>query len=149
MNSERFRPYASVHTLLLRDGKIFMLRRKDSWKNNYWGVPAGHIEGEEKMTVAAARETKEEAGVDVVPEDMKFVHIVHRIMFGDREYVDVYFVAEKWSGDPHNAEAHKASEAAWFPIDELPEDTIETIRAAVRKYRVGIQYSEYGWNGEP
>jgi len=148
-DEKRFRPYASVHTLLVRDGKIFMLRRIHSFKNGYWGLPAGHIEGEERMTVAAARETKEEAGVDVTPEDLKFVHIAHRVKFGDREYLDLYFVTEKWSGEPYNAEKDKASEAEWFPIDALPNDTIESILDAIAKYRKGIAYSEYGWNGEP
>lgn len=126
-----------------------MLRRIDSWKNDYWGVPAGHIEGEEPMTIAAVRETKEEAGVDVAVEDLKFVHVVHRITFGDREYVDLYFVTERWEGEPHVGEVHKASEGKWFPVDELPEETIQTIRAAVEKYRKGVYFSEYGWNGEP
>lgn len=51
--------------ILTRGNQVLLLRGASDFYENTWDLPGGHIqEGEEEMT-AAARETKEETGLEV------------------------------------------------------------------------------------
>ena len=146
--TERFRPFAAVYAMLLKDGKIFLIRRyQTGWQDGKYTLPSGHLDGEESVSAAMTREVREEAGVEIEPQDLQFAHVMHRVRLGEREYVDFFFVTEKWIGEPYNAEKHKADEAQWFPVDKLPDNTIDSVRTAVENYRKGIPFSEFGWDG--
>lgn len=148
MSVERFRPYAAVYVLLLKENSVFLLRRFNTgWQDGMYTLPSGHLEKEEGMVVSAIRETREEAGVDVSVEDMRFAHAMHRIRLGEREYLDFFFVTEKWQGDAHNSEEDKADDGQFFPLDALPENMIDSVRTAIEHYRSGVPFSEFGWDG--
>jgi 8-oxo-dGTP diphosphatase len=49
-------------SLIVRDGKILLIYRKDE---KHWEVPGGKVENDESPTEAAVREAREEIGVDV------------------------------------------------------------------------------------
>jgi 8-oxo-dGTP diphosphatase len=147
--SERFRPFAAVYVLLLRKNDIFLIRRfQTGWQDGNYGLPSGHLEGEERVADAACREVKEEIGVTIRTEEMKLVHVMHRIRLGEREYIDFFFVSEKWEGEPHNAEADKCDDAKWFSLDALPQNIVPSVQAAILRYKEGVLFSEYGWDGE-
>ena len=61
------------------------------------------------------------------------------------ERVDFFLEAQKWSGELKNREPDKCDQVAWFPLDELPENTIPYIKRALSNYRQGIWFEEYGW----
>lgn len=52
-------------------------------------------------------------------EDLEMIHIEHGI-FLHGEMVIFGFLCEQWSGEPINAEPHKADEGRWFHKDKLP-----------------------------
>lgn len=137
-------PYIASYVLLEKDGKIaFVLRANTSWMNNYYGLPSGKVEKNESYTAAAAREALEEVGVTVQPEDLTFVHVMHRQEGLD--WVDVYFKAEKWQGEVVNAEPDVHSELVWLDPQNLPENTIPSVRYALEQIQAGKTFSEYGW----
>jgi ADP-ribose pyrophosphatase YjhB (NUDIX family) len=94
--------------------------------------------------VATAREAKEEAGVDVNPEELKFAHCMHRLQNDER--VDFFFTTDKWQGQPKNMEPEKCDDLSWFPLDSLPPNTIPYIKKALESYQKRIYYSEW-WEG--
>lgn len=55
---------------LIFDGKMLMGKRQD---NGRWTHPGGHLEPDESPEAGAIREVKEEAGVEISPEDL--VHL--------------------------------------------------------------------------
>ena len=66
-NGTRFeRP--SVRGIIIKDGKIAMVH---SLKYDYYKFPGGGIEGDENPIDAMIRETREEAGLSVIPETVK------------------------------------------------------------------------------
>jgi 8-oxo-dGTP diphosphatase len=141
----RFKLILSVYTILVKDDKVLLLRRANTgYEDGNYGLPSGHADGAEAGREAAARETKEEVGVDIVPHDMKFVHAMHRLQ--DDERVDFFFAADKWQGEPKNMEPEKCDNISWFPLNGLPENTIPYIREVLEAYRQGIYYSEF-WKG--
>jgi len=144
------RPYIACFVILRRDNKIAMvLRQNTGYMDGYYGLPAGKVEWGEVYTRAAVREAREEAGVRIEPEDLFFVHIAHR--HGDdgkvsMDWVDVYFEAAKWSGEPFNAEPAKSERLDWLNPDNLPKNIVPPQLAALKNIAKGIPYGEFGWN---
>ena len=138
-------PYIASYVILRKNGKVaFVLRENTTWMNGYYGLPSGKVEKNERFLKATVREAKEEAGVDIELGNLEPVHMVHR-KEPDMTWVDLYFEATKWEGEPHNAEPHVHSELAWLDPKKLPKNTIPCIRYALEQIEAGKIYSEYGW----
>jgi len=139
----KFTMHVAVNLILIRDGKALLLRRCNTgWKDGEYGVVAGHVDGNETIAHAMAREAKEEAGVDIAEEDLEVVHTQHRISEGS-EYIDFNLVAKKWTGEPQNLEPDKCDDLSWFPLDQLPENTIPYVRTVFESIGSGKYFSEW------
>ena len=42
-------------------------------------------------------------------------------------------------------EPNKCDDLIWVGLDNLPENTIDYIRAAINNYKAGISFSIFGW----
>lgn len=103
--NERFKLIASVYMLFRNGDKILLLRRANTgYEDGKYGLVAGHVDGDELLTKAAAREAKEEAGVDIEPENFVLKTVMHRRQEDER--IDFFFEVQEWE---------------WFAWDELPE----------------------------
>lgn len=72
MSNERFKITPAVHLLLIKNGKILLLRRKNTgFYDGSYSVVAGHLDGGETATSAMIRETKEECGITLNFESLK------------------------------------------------------------------------------
>lgn len=141
----RFRPRAAVYFLLMKDEKILLLRRFNTgWNDGNYSLAAGHIDGNEPAEAAMIREAREELGITVELEDLKFAHVSHRYA-PDHEYIDFYFTASQWQGEPYNAEPNKCDEVAWYSLDALPENIIPNVREVIAHYANKQPYSIFGW----
>src|SRR4029077_5708040 len=101
-------------------GKIaFVLRQNTNWGDGYYGLLSGKVDHGENYLITAVRETKEEAGVDVKPSDLKHVLTAHRK--SDSLWVDVVFETTRWQGKAYNAEPAKHAELVWLDPDALPD----------------------------
>lgn len=83
----------ATYVFLIRDQQFFTIRRSNTgWMDGKYTVPSGHVEEGETYLEAAIRETKEEAGVTLRPENVRFVHMSERDSGeGDRVWDDLYF----------------------------------------------------------
>jgi len=143
--NERFKLIPAVYLLLRKEDKVLLLQRANTgYQDGKYSVVAGHMDGDELGTAAIIREAKEEAGIDLKPEDLKFVHLVHRLNreTGD-ERMDVFYEAFNWSGEITNIEPYKCSDLSWFSLDALPENMIPLIRNVLNRVKGGEYYSEY------
>ena len=70
----------SARSIIIRNGKIAMIH---SQKYDYYKFPGGGIENGENPIEAMIRETREEAGLRVIPESVKEYGYVHRIQKSD------------------------------------------------------------------
>jgi 8-oxo-dGTP diphosphatase len=142
--AERHKIIASVYMLFVRDGKILLLRRCNTeYEDGNYGLVAGHLDAHESLTAAAIREAKEESGVDIDANDLEVKTTMHRRQSDER--VDFFFEVKKWTNEPINTEPDKCDDLSWFPLDDLPPNTIPYIRQAIECYQKGILYSEFGW----
>ena len=134
----------TVHLLLFQGRKILLLRRfQPGYMDGHYSVPAGHLDGNERVRMAAVREAHEGIGVQIDPADIVFAGVFHR-REGD-ERVDFFVHVKHWSGVPFNAEPHKCDELRWVELDALPANTIPYVRRAIGNFQAGIQFEEFGW----
>jgi 8-oxo-dGTP diphosphatase len=142
--NERFRAKVAVHVFLVREGSVLLLRRANTgYEDGNYSVPAGHLEGDETATAAAAREVLEEAGVVIDADGLTFAGVMHRRANDER--IDFFFEARAWDGELTNAEPEKCDELAWYEFDDLPPNVVAYVRRAIENYRAGILFDGFGW----
>jgi len=118
MFDKRFVLRAASYLLLIKKDKILLLRRFNTgWEDGKYTLISGHLEGNETVKQAMIREAKEEAGM----------------------------VAEKWQGKPQIIEHDKCDDMQWFPLKNLPRNTLPHIRQAVENYFRKVPFSELGF----
>jgi 8-oxo-dGTP diphosphatase len=146
--TERHKILLAVYLVLIRRDKVLLSRRANTgYMDGQFSLPSGHVEAKEGALKALVREAKEEINIDIATQDIKLAHTMHRnIEPDDRqgyEYVDLYFVCNKWLGEPKNVEPEKCSEITWFSIDNLPDDMISEVEQALLEINKSSNYSEF------
>jgi 8-oxo-dGTP diphosphatase len=136
-----------VYVLVRQKGKLLLvLRTHTGYKDGTYCLPSGHVEAGESFRVAAARETIEETNVQVAVADLRHVHTLHRYDSPTSVRVDLFLEADTWQGEPRNMEPERHGAVEWFPMSDLPFDTIMDFQAeALRAIARGETYSEFGW----
>jgi 8-oxo-dGTP pyrophosphatase MutT (NUDIX family) len=145
--AERHRSIVDLHLILRRDdGRILLLRRAGGgYGDGRLHLPSGHLEAGESAVDGVIREAREEVGVTVTPEDLQFVHVMHRSgENGGHDRLGLFWQATRWVGEPYNAEPENCSELLW--VDQLPADTIGYPAAGIHRAADGVAFSLYGWN---
>ena len=141
----RYTYVGSVYLLLIKDNKILLLRRcQTGFQDGNYGVPAGHLEGDETVREGCVRETKEEIGLDISPEDLEVVHVMQRKGHKD-ERIDFFMTVKSYSGEIKNYEPDKCDDVRWFNLENLPDNTVDFMRVGIENYKKGIIYSEFGY----
>jgi len=134
----------AVYVILRQGDEVLLIKRQNTgYMDGKWGMPSGHVEDREKPTIACVRESKEEIGVDIDPNDLEFVLVNQRISKeDDHERLDYFFVAKKWSGEIINAEPHKCAAVEWFPLDDLPQNLVPEVAHALPLYETETYFSD-------
>lgn len=111
---------SGVTAVVRRGDELLLVKRADTLQ---WTPVTGIIDPGEQPAVAARREVSEETAVDVVVERLASVGVSREIVYdnGDRtQYLDITFECRWVAGEPYPADGENV-EAAWFPIDALPQ----------------------------
>jgi len=133
----------AVHIFLLRDEKVLLLRRQNTgYEDGNYGVPAGHLDGNETVIEAAIREVREEVGVSIDAEHLKVVGIMHRL--SQEERIDFFCAVTAWFGTPTNREPGKCDQLLWSSVNTLPQNTIPYIRKALENTAQNMWFEEFG-----
>ena len=146
--TNRFKLIPVVSIVLKKDNQILLLQcAPNTPYAGAYTLVGGHVDGKETFRQAAAREAYEEVGILINPEDLTFTHISHRKRDSDQqELVWIIFIAEKWTGIPHNNEPDKHSHMGFFPLDALPMPLKpDFIQAIFSNDKNSFSYSESGW----
>ena len=98
------------------DGRLLLVLRGQAPHRGRWSLPGGRLEAGETMAQAAARELREETGLDARIGEV--AGVVERIG-ADHHYVIVDLWAEL-AGDRAPAAASDAADARLVAISELP-----------------------------
>jgi 8-oxo-dGTP diphosphatase len=107
-------PKLAVAVLIARDGRILLGKRgPGSREPGKWSFPAGFVERGERVERAAAREAREETGLDIVVGDLVGLYS------SDGETVVLAVYEATAVGEPRAGD--DLTEVGWFAISELPE----------------------------
>lgn len=123
---------------------LFLRRCGTGYQDGNYSVVAGHLDGGEPVKAAAIREAREEIGIEVLPQDLHVVGVMHRL--SDDERIDFFLIASAWSGEVVNREPDKCDKLIWSSTDALPDDVIPYVRRALENYRCGTWFDSYGWD---
>ncbi|WP_406246256.1 NUDIX domain-containing protein [Streptomyces anulatus] len=106
---------------------------------------AGHCEREDAVS-CLIREAEEEAGLNLDPEGIDLVHVVHsQDSTSARPRIQLFFRARSWSGEPQVLEPDRCVEWRWFNPEELPDNVVPYTRQAIQAILDGRPYSDMGW----
>ncbi len=134
----------AVHLLLIKEGKILLLRRFNTgYEDGNYSVCAGHVDGNEVYYEAMLREAKEEIGVIIHKSELEPVQIMHRKSVDER--MDYFFVTSDWQGELKNMEPNKCDELKWFSLDNLPVNTVSYVKYAIQQYLNKQPFTDFGW----
>ena len=147
MTTERFKMSVYVSVVLIRNGKILLLKRsKHKVCGGLYAFPGGGVDGNEPVTTAAIREAQEEIGIKIDKQDLQFVHVFHFKRNEETEYINFFFVVQRWHGEPINNEPDKSDEIRWFDFQFLPEKMLDIHQHVFLMIQQNILFSEYGWD---
>lgn len=127
-------PQVGVGAVLVRDGRVLLVKRASPPSQGMWAIPGGHVELGETLQQAAARELREETGIiaragtpiytfDVIQRDkagrVRFHYVIVDIWME-------YIAGEVRAGDD-------AAEARWITPQELTTLPIHPATRALLK----------------
>ncbi len=124
-------PKAAAGVVVVQDGEVLMVRRGTGLRHGRWSIPAGFVEYDEDPAVTAARECREETGLEVELTALLDV-IPGEGLPGEASFLVVYagrvVGGERAAGDD-------ADRAAFFPLDDLPPLAFESTRRALERWK--------------
>ncbi len=146
MSRDRFRLLAACYLLPIKGKKVLLSRRFNTgWKDGWYSLIAGHLDGNESVSDSMIREAKEESGIEIAKKDLVPLTSVHH-KTEDSEYVDFFFAVKKWKGEPQIKEPNKCDDMSWFPIDKLPEKLLPHVKQIIQNLDSNVPFFEHGWN---
>jgi 8-oxo-dGTP diphosphatase len=129
------------------DSFLFVLRENTGFMDGNYSLPAGRVEENERFSTGAIREALEEIGITIDPANITHVFTQHRFSetSDKKQWVDVFFEASEWTGEPTNTEPDKHSRIEWLSIGNLPANIMDYQRHALVQIAAGESYGEFGW----
>ena len=98
---------------------LLIKRKKDPFKD-MWALPGGFVETDEEVQTAAARELKEETGLQVKREKLQFLDYFDAPDRDPRGRLISFAFGVKFTDKPTLNAGDDAGDARWFPLNELP-----------------------------
>jgi 8-oxo-dGTP diphosphatase len=113
-------PVAGIGVVLVKDGKIALIKRGNEPGKGKWSIPGGLVELGEHIEQTVIREAKEETCLDVT--NPRLVDVVDTVdLDGDGkvkyQYVIVDYLVQVVGGEA--MAASDAEELRWVPFDEV------------------------------
>jgi len=136
----------AVHLFLMKENKILLTRRFNTgYEDGNYSVPAGHIDGGEDVFTAMIREASEETGIEIHAANLRAVQVMHRKKFSE-ERIDYFFECKKWNGEIKITEPDKCDGLLWADVENLPENTVDYVRAAINNFMENKLFTVFGWS---
>lgn len=114
------RPIVGVGAVILREGRVVLVRRGREPLRGQWSLPGGALELGETLTAGVVREVLEETGLVVRP--LSLAGVFDRILPGENGRPQYHYVLVDYLCEPESGElcaGGDASEVCWCSADEL------------------------------
>ncbi|MFM9462727.1 NUDIX domain-containing protein [Streptomyces scabiei] len=141
--SKHYLSPANAMVLLQReDGRILAVRHNDTSATcpGQVTVIGGKLENGEFLDEGAVRELYEETGIRVAARDLEICQTVHYLGPNGMRVIGVVFTAQRWVGEPHNAEPDKHKAILWIDPGNPPSDCHPYTREVLANFMTGRLY---------
>jgi len=123
-------PKVAAGVLVIRDGKVLLVRRALEPQQGRWTLPAGFVDADEDPRLAAARECNEETGLEVETTGVLDV-------FSGREHsqgadIVLVFTARALGGTLRPGD--DADAVDFFGPGEIPELAFQATRRSIERW---------------
>lgn len=152
---EKQKAIVSVYMLFTKNDDVLMARRiNKSYMNNHYTIPTGHvdniIDGEKTIVEppidAVIREGLEEAGVEILVEDVEHVLTQFKPSIDVPEpRICLYFKINKWTGELVNKEPNQADNFAFYSMNKLPEPLMPELASAFKAIAEKRSFDQFGY----
>lgn len=130
-------PSIGVGVLVLKEGRILLGKRTGAHGEGTYAAPGGFVECGETLEEALRREVREEAGIEV--EDIRLISVSDLLLWKDRHYLDIGFVAN-WTGGEVQNISGEAEGWEWFDPAEPPSPLFPSIPVYLEALKTGRVY---------
>jgi 8-oxo-dGTP pyrophosphatase MutT (NUDIX family) len=150
MKRERYKITTAVYAVIMEEGRLLMLLRQNTgFMDGKYGLVSGHLEANETLAEALAREAKEEANIIIEKIHLGMVLFRFRVDSESDDYVDFFFIVDDYKGKISNNEPDRCRELKFFPLDDLPKNTIDYISYCIENLLKGTTYCEWFPGSKP
>jgi 8-oxo-dGTP pyrophosphatase MutT (NUDIX family) len=113
----------TTNCFLIKDGTVLLGLKKRGFGMGKWNGFGGKFKDDEDARVAAVREIKEEAGLDVMLDDLREAGTLEFRYQNTPDWDTLchIFIATIWMGEPTESEEMRPQ---WHGIHELPFDSM-------------------------
>jgi 8-oxo-dGTP diphosphatase len=116
------RPIVGIGSVIIKDGKIALIKRGNEPSKGKWTIPGGLVEVGESLEVAVVRETKEEVCLEV--ENPLLLDVVDNVDLDEHgkvkyHYVIIDYLVQVISGTIRAAS--DAEELRWVNFNEVED----------------------------
>ncbi|WP_331753240.1 NUDIX domain-containing protein (plasmid) [Streptomyces sp. NBC_00637] len=143
MSEQQHLSPANAMVLLQRDdGRILAVRHNDTSSTcpDQVTVIGGKLEIGEFLDEAAVRELYEETGIRVATQDLEICQTVHYLGPDGARVIGVVFAAQRWHGEPRNAEPDRHKAILWIDPGNPPTDCHPYTREVLANFIAGRLY---------
>ncbi|MGR6872733.1 NUDIX hydrolase [Pseudomonas sp. HK3] len=128
-------PRIIAGTLPVYQNQILLCKRAIEPRKGYWTLPAGFMEQGETLEQGAARETQEEAGIDIACGQLLSSISVPHI-----SQVHIFFLANMENAE-HAVSTSESLAVKLFDVDKIPWDEIAfpTVKKTLQFYLDDVQ----------
>jgi len=136
------RPMVGVGAVVIKDGKILVVKRAFEPGAGKWSVPGGLVELGEKLSEACAREAEEETGLKV--EALELINVYDMIDNDEKGKIRYHYVLADYLAKPVGGlekTSVEVTDMKWVTYEQAKAmDLTRTARKALEELFGGIKY---------
>ena len=126
-------PEVAVGGLMLRNGKVLLVKRKNPPGKGLWAIPGGRVRFCERLHQAVEREVLEETGLKVSP--IRLIYVAEIVENGFH-YIILDYLCDILGGKVRAG--GDVEDVKWFDINTLGDDVTNSTRKLVDMVRNGM-----------
>lgn len=125
------KPQVGTAIIITKDNKVLLIKRKGPHGTGTWSTPGGHLDFGETPEQCAAREAKEEVGLDVL--DVRFRCVTNDVFEATGKHYITLWMDGRSTGEPVIAAEREVAEIGWFAWEALPSPLFLPLENLVKK----------------
>lgn len=125
------RPKIGVGVIVVQNGQLLLGKRKGSHGAGEWALAGGHLEYGETIEACAARELKEETGLEAL--STQTVSWTNDVISENKHYITFFVQVDRFKGEIELKEPHKCEGWHWFPLNSLPTPLFPPLSSLIQQ----------------